>query len=227
MTQSSPGSQSESLFSQSVRLPQLGQIDSRFQARDEGRERSPLSLWTECGRSHWLVQRRSSASSSLRALSPLNSREEWSDARLDWDWLVWEREREKSDAQLRRELRNGGTDKERNLHEHVTERREEDSKKRKSEWKRREKKEHWWLLMKQSTGGQTFKSLERNERKGNSVSICQAVSDLRVRLQRVVELIKMDYQGQTNGFTVWVLFFFYFISCHLSISSFTYDGSDS
>lgn len=102
MTWSSPGSRRESLLSQSVRLTPLGQIESRFLLRDGRRERemekqrgerSPLSLWTESGRRHWLVQRRSSASGSLSTLSPLNSREKWTDARLDWDWLRWGREK--------------------------------------------------------------------------------------------------------------------------------------
>lgn len=52
------------------------------------------------------------------------------------------------------------------------------------------------------------------------------MTNIRARLQSVAEFIKMDYQGQTNGFTVSV-FLFFFISCHLSISSFTYDRSDS
>lgn len=46
MTQSSPESQSESLFSQSVRLPRLGQIDGRFQPRDGERERE-IEKWRE------------------------------------------------------------------------------------------------------------------------------------------------------------------------------------
>ena len=47
----------------------------------------PLSLWTESGRRHWLVHQCLSATGSLSTLFPLNSREKWTDARLDWDWL--------------------------------------------------------------------------------------------------------------------------------------------
>lgn len=92
MTCSSHGSWRESLLSQQVRLtPKREWISTEgWRAREIQRqrgERSLLSLWTESGRRHWLVQQRSSASGSLATLSPLNSREKCTDARLDWDWL--------------------------------------------------------------------------------------------------------------------------------------------
>lgn len=54
-----------------------------------------------------------------------------------------------------------------------------------------------------------FKSLEQNKRKGNSLRICWCMTNIRARLQSVAEFIKMDYQGQTNGFTVSVFLFFF------------------
>lgn len=121
MTQSSPESQSESLFSQSVRLPRLGQIDGRFQPRDGERERDremkgereALYLYelSVAGVTDWYnsARRPLLVSGLTRCSTP-----ERNELMQDWieiDWFERERETErKGDKELRRELRNSGAD---------------------------------------------------------------------------------------------------------------------